>query len=144
MSAPHQPLWTIRLCSVTAGPGRGPMAGRRSRALEPGGSEGFLRAGAQRFLQPEPGTVLEIKAGRLDSGSKPRMERSVSLLPGHLREKQGSKWPCSQPVPPPSEVWPFPPSLFSKMARKPGVGYQSIKESRQVNTSEVFYINSES
>lgn len=85
-SAPHQPLWTIGLCSVTAGLGRGPMAGRRGRALGRGGSKGFLRAGAQRFLQPEPGIVLEIKAGRLASGSKPRMERSVSLLPEHLRE----------------------------------------------------------
>lgn len=129
MSAPHQPLWTIRLCSVTAGPGRGPMAGRRSRALEPGGSEGFLRAGAQRFLQPEPGTVLEIKAGRLDSGSKPRMERSVSLLPGHLREKQGSKWPCSQPVPPPSEVCP-PPAYSPRWRENLGWG---IKASRNLD-----------
>lgn len=78
--------------SVTAGPGQGPVAGCRSRALEHPGSKGFLRAGALSFREPEPGTVLEIKAGSLDSGSKPRgKERSASMPPGRLQEKQGPK-----------------------------------------------------
>lgn len=62
----------------------GPSGG--AEALEHAGRKGFLRAGAWRFLkQLEPGTVLEIKAGRLGSGSKPRgREQSVSVSEGHL------------------------------------------------------------
>lgn len=83
------------------------MAGWRSRALEHAQRKGFLRAGVWRFPQSEPGTVLEIKAGRLNSGGRGR----DSLPPGHLQEKQGSKNSCSQPVPPP----PCPPKSGPKL-----------------------------
>lgn len=88
---------------MTAGPGQAPVEGWRSRALEHTGSKGFLSAGAEKFPQPEPGTVLEIKAGKIDSGSKARGRERRDLAPKAPPRKtrlQIALLPTCAPTPP--------------------------------------------
>lgn len=79
------------------------MEGWRSRVLEHAGSKGFLRAGAEKFPQPEPGTVLEIKAGSMDFGSKSRGRERRVLAPKAPPRKtrlQIALLPTCAPTPP--------------------------------------------
>lgn len=57
-----------------------------------------------------------------NKGGETRFWRErVSLPPGHLQEKQGSKYSCSQSVPPPSCFWSLAPSLlYTVVGRQTG------------------------
>lgn len=122
--------------SGTAGPSS-PVAGWRGRAGEQAQGKGFLRAGAWLFPQSQPGTVLEIKAGRLDSGG-----RESPCLQGTSKKNKAPNIPAPSqcPHPPASGAWPPAYSLHwwgDKLGARCLEGSQRPKGSGQVTSSRV-------